>query len=315
MLLIRKILYPTDFSPCASHALPHALDLAERHRAELHLLHAIVLHEGDPANAAHQLPNIEELYRTLEEQTEAQLRAISDEYSGGALEIKHALVRSISAAGATLDYAAESDIDLVVMGTHGRRGLKRLLLGSVAEEVVRLAPCPVLTVPERRDGRPVEQVTRIVVPVDFSEHANLAIAYAKELAVFYEADMHLVHVMDEIVYPDFYPAAMPSGESITEQLRGQSLERMNDLLAQISDPHVEAHTHVRSGRAAPAIAEFAQQQSADLIVIASHGLTGIRHMLLGSVTEQLIRRAPCPVFTAKAFGKKLLLPQTRKEPG
>ncbi|UCC74496.1 MAG: universal stress protein [Gemmatimonadota bacterium] len=310
MLTIKRILYPTDFSKCASHTLPHALYLASTYGAELHLLHALVMHEADPSNMAHRLPDMEELYRILEEHAETQMKAAVDEHGEAGFSIKSAQIRAISAAGAILDYAAENEIDLVVMGTHGRRGLRRLLLGSVAEEVVRLAPCPVLTVPERQDGPSSPgQVECITVPVDFSEHAKLALTYAVHLADTYGAHLHLLHVVDEVVYPDFYPPVMPSGGSITEELRDQSLERMKGLLAGIEGVEARADVHVRAGRAAPEIADFAKERGADLLVIASHGLTGISHMLLGSVTEQLVRRATCPVFTVKAFGRELFQSQ------
>ncbi len=191
------------------------------------------------------------------------------------------------------------------MGTHGRRGLRRLLLGSVAEEVVRLAPCPVLTVPEKeeREGLAADHVERIVVPVDFSKHSRLALTYARELAKVY--GLHLLHIVDEVVYPDFYPPVLPSGGPITKELRDQSLDRLRELINAPSLEGIQADVHVRTGRAAPEIAEFTHDQAADLIVIASHGLTGLRHMLLGSVTEQVVRRAGSPVFTLKAFGKQL----------
>lgn len=303
MLRITKVLYPTDFSRCAGHALPHTLHLAKNYEAELHLLHALVLHEADPSNLSHRLPDMEELYLALEEHADTQMRTAIEEHGEAGFTIRSAQVRAMSAAGAILDYATENEIDLVVMGTHGRRGLRRLLLGSVAEEVVRLAPCPVLTVPERDERGSPANIERIVVPVDFSEHAKLALAYALELGEAYDAHLHLLHVVDEVIYPDFYPPVIPSGSSITEELRDQSLERMKMLLSEFAG--AEAAVHVRAGRAAPEIADFANDQKADLIVIASHGLTGISHVLLGSVTEQLIRRAPCPVFTVKGFGKKL----------
>jgi nucleotide-binding universal stress UspA family protein len=304
MLKVDKILYPTDFSRCAGYAIPHTLHLAEMHGAELHLLHALVLHEADPSSLSPRLPDMEELYLVLEEHAEAQMREAIEEHGRAGFTIKTVQVRAISAAGAILDYATEKGIDLVVMGTHGRRGLRRLLLGSVAEEVVRLAPCPVLTVPEREQGASPDEIERIVVPVDFSEHAKLALAYAVELADAYGAQLHLLHVIDEVIYPDFYPPVIPSGGSISEELRDQSLERMSDLLS--GHKGADATVHVRAGRAAPEIADFAKQLDADLVVIASHGLTGISHVLLGSVTEHLVRRAHCPVFTVKGYGKRLV---------
>jgi len=306
MLQINSILYPTDFSKCASHALPHAISLAERFGADLHLLHATVLHEGDPGNAVHRLPNMEGLYQILEQHAETQMLSTLEDHGSKGFTVRHAQVRSISAPGAILDYAAEGDIDLIIMGTHGRRGLRRLLLGSVAEEVVRLAPCPVLTVPEASDVTDAGQIKSILVPIDFSEHARLALTRANELATGYGAEIHVLHVVDEVVYPDFYPPVMPAGESITDELRDQSIDRMKELISDlIPPPGSEAKIHVRAGRAAHAITDFAAELGADLLVIASHGLTGVSHMLLGSVTELVVRRAHCPVFTIKGFGETL----------
>lgn len=301
MLQIEKILFPTDFSDCAHHAFPHTLHFARTFKAEVHLLHAVVLHETDPGNAAQPLPDVEGLYQVLAEQADSQLASAVAKHGDG-VRFRHAQMRSISAAGAILEYAAGQAIDLITMGTHGRRGLRRLLLGSVAEEVVRLAPCPVLTVPERTERPTPGQVERILVPVDFSEHARLALTYAKQLAGLYGARLHLLHVIDQVVYPDFYPPVVPPVGPAGDELRRRSEQRLKELLAQV--PHPNADTHVGSGRASPEIVRFAEELSVDLIVVASHGLTGIRHMLLGSVTEQVVRGAPCPVFTVKVFGSQ-----------
>lgn len=296
MLQIERILFPTDFSECTRHAFPHTLHFARKFNAEVHLLHAVVLHEADPGNAAHPLPDVQGLYQVLEERADSQMaRAVANH--GDRVRIRQAQMRSISAAGAILEYAAEHDIDLITMGTHGRRGLRRLLLGSVAEEVVRLAPCPVLTVPGRTEAPTAGHVERILVPVDFSEHASLALSYANQLAEMYGARLHLLHVIDQVVYPDFYPPLVAPVGPASDELRRRSEARLNQLLAQL--PYSNAETHVGSGRALPEIVRFAEELAVDLIVLASHGLTGIRHMVLGSVTEQVVRAAPCPVFTVK----------------
>jgi nucleotide-binding universal stress UspA family protein len=306
MLEIKRILYPTDFSSCAGHALPYTIDLAERCGAEVHVFHTLVIHDVDPGNAAHRLPNMEELYRALEEQAESQMKAAMDRHGGPGFNIQRAQLRGISAGGGILEYSAANDIDLIVMGTHGRRGLRRLLLGSVAEEIVRLAPCPVLTVPEKdRDSDP-SHVRHILAPVDFSEYSRLAIRYALELARMFGARLHLLHVVDEVIYPDFYPPVVPSGGPLTDELRDQSSARLQSLITESNADDLAIEAHVRAGRAPHQIAAFATEIEADLIVIASHGLTGIGHMLLGSVTEQVVRRVPCPVFTVKATGKALL---------
>ncbi len=306
MLQIRTILFPTDFSEAAGHALPFAVSLAEEHEAALHMVHALVLHEADPGDATHRFPNMQELYEVLHASAEERLTAVAEEHGGEELEVHTAQRRGISAAPVILDYANDNDIDLIVMGTHGRRGLRRLLLGSVTEEVVRLAPCPVMTIPEKEEARTLENAGTIVAPVDFSEHSRLAVSYAKELAGLYGARLHLVHVIDEVVFPDFYVPVMVSPASVSENLKKQATERLQRLDAETTGPDVESEVHVLSGHPPGEIVEFADQQDAGLIVIASHGLTGLRHMVLGSVTEHVVRRSTCPVFTLKTFGKSLL---------
>lgn len=304
MLKINKILYPTDFSNAASHALPFAVGLAEQFDAELHMLHALVLHADDPGNVAHRFPNIEELYKSMHESAQERLGAAAEEHASDGLEVHQHQERGIAAPGVILDYVEEQDIDLVVMGTHGRRGLRRMLLGSVAEEVVRLAPCPVLTVRERAEMQATAKIDNLIVPIDFSEHSKLALSYAAELARPHGAKIQLLHVVEETVYPDFYLPVLPSGDIVTEKLVSQANQRLEQLAADVADG-VESEAFVKTGRAAHEIADFVKEQDAEMVVIASHGLTGLSHVLLGSVTESVVRRADCPVFTVKAFGKKL----------
>jgi nucleotide-binding universal stress UspA family protein len=304
MLSIERILCPTDFSPCASHAVPHALRMAREHGAELHLFHAIVLYETAPADATYRLPGLEGLYQGLQAQTDAQLRETVPEDPG--IITTRAQVRATSPARGILEYAEEREIDLIVMGTHGRRGLRRLLLGSVAEEVVRLASCPVLTVPEKEDSGHEPGVARnIVVPLDFSQHARLALAYAKALAVTSNARVHLLHVIENVIYPDFYPPVWPSGGASSEELREESAAHLREAARDLEEAGIRTETHVRVGRPATEIVEFAAEQGADLVVIASHGLTGLQYMLLGSVAEHVVRGARSPVLTLKTFGRGL----------
>lgn len=149
---LKKILMPTDFSSCAGSALGHAVALAEQFGAELHLLHVVVLHQDDPHNPGYTFPGLDELHQRMEEVASSEMqRWVADPRAAG-LKVVEAQTRHIAAAPAILDYAARENIDLIVLGTHGRRGLRRFLLGSVTEEVVRSASCPVLTYREEKDG-------------------------------------------------------------------------------------------------------------------------------------------------------------------
>lgn len=307
MLDIRKILYPTDFSESAVRALPHALRFARTHGAEVHLLHALVLHAADEAE-------LERHYEELAEEARRDLEVMAGEGPGEgpaeSLRLIPAVRRGISAAPVILDYAAEADVDLIVMGSHGRRGIRRMLVGSVAEEVVRTAACPVLTV-RSRDGKPGEmpELGRSVVPVDFSEHSRLAVECAAELAAAFGSRVDLLHVVEQPVYPEFYlPVSAPAFE--LPELRARAEEKLRQLAARVEaglpEGGVPVGVEVRVGRSATEIADFAKEREADLIVIASHGLHGLERVLLGSVTERLMRHASCSVLTLKAFGKRLV---------
>ncbi len=136
---IKKILFPTDFSRCANQALAHAVFLAEKYDAEIHVLHVITLFEDQPNIVSDEISETEEMIRKLEDIAEKQLNKVVDSKGSDDMNIITATKKGISAAPTILEYASENNIDLIVMGTHGRRGLGHLLLGSVAEEVVRVA--------------------------------------------------------------------------------------------------------------------------------------------------------------------------------
>ena len=171
---IRRILYPTDFSATARQALTHALFLAEEYDAELHLLHAVVLHEYDPNDPEHHFPEPKELLKRMFEVADSGIAGLIDDQSAEALQIVEATRKGFAAGQVILDYAAEVDADLIVMGTHGRRGAARLLLGSVAAEVVRRAKCPVMTLCHADEPRTIEAIEKVLVPIDFSEHSLAA---------------------------------------------------------------------------------------------------------------------------------------------
>jgi nucleotide-binding universal stress UspA family protein len=305
MLQVRKILLPTDFFPCANQALDHALYLARKYGAQFHMLHAIVLHEKDPHNPAAHVVNLEEIHERLKTLARADMSASLEKRDDAGVEIVMEQRRGVSAADVILRYAQEEDIDLIVMGTHGRRGLGHLFLGSVAEEVVRMSDCPVLTIREKAEQQDIDDVTRILVPLDFSEHANNGLRHARHMADAYGARLDLLHVLEELVQPAFYEHAGASPTELREARRKKSREELERLFRESGGPEVEADIHVKVGKATQDIIEFAKEAASDLIVIATHGLTGIQYMLLGSVAEKVVRMAPCPVLTVKSFGKSL----------
>jgi nucleotide-binding universal stress UspA family protein len=303
---LERILYPTDFSPASKQALEHALFFTEQFGAELHMFHAVVLHADDPVDPQRDFPGAGELYEALSEVSASHLAGWIPSDRRRELRIKEVRQRGFSAGEMILDYAAENDVDLIVMGTHGRGAAARAFLGSVAERVLRHARCPVLTLRYADEPRDLEAFERILVPIDFSEGpTQTAVAYAKDLAQLYGASVQLLHVVQPSSYPSFY--SVPP-ELRFEVLQPKCLEAMDRLMASAPGPVVPHENHVVTGRPWEQIVGFAEASGSDMLVIPSHGMSGIERALLGSTVDRVVRRAHCPVLTVKPFGKSLLDP-------
>jgi nucleotide-binding universal stress UspA family protein len=306
MLHLRKVLYPTDFSSCARSALDDAIFWAQEFDAELHMLHAVVLHQADPANPDKQFPGQSELTQSLYEVAGSQLAHLAGLPAETGIRIIQETQPGYSAAEVILDHAQEIDADLIVMGTHGRRALTRAFLGSVADRVVRNAQCPVVTIRREEAAEPLTAMRRLLVPVDFSEHSKPAVETGRELASRFGADLLLAHVVELYTLPSFYgPTVM---ETDLEAVRERAQEELDALLGESGGPAVPTETRVAYGRPSEKIIEMVDEENIGLIVIPSLGLTGLSHVLLGSTAERVVRRASCPVLTLKALGNSLLAP-------
>jgi nucleotide-binding universal stress UspA family protein len=182
--------------------------------------------------------------------------------------------------------------------------MDRLLSGSVSEEVVRGAPCPVFTVLATDAEDHVPTISRVLAPVDLSDQSNLVVDHAAALADAYAAPLDLLHVVEEAAYPSAYglDPLTPALPNVQDRAR----EALETLAAELDPRPDPVHVHVLAGNAARDIVEFADEQEADLIVMATHGRTGLERFLIGSVAEKVVRRARCPVFTLKSFGKSLV---------
>jgi nucleotide-binding universal stress UspA family protein len=299
MLNIDRILWPTDFSQGAARAFPHAAALASWHDAELHILN---VREGAPEveekmEAAFPLStgdlgNLIDATGSPSESVDLQSFAVVQDQVEGA-----------APGEAIVSYTDEHDVDLVVMGTHGRRGLQRMLIGSVAEEVLRRASCPVLTVRDSEDAPSAWNVQNILAPVDFSEAATSAVKHTKELALTYGAQITLFHAVEEVMYPSAY------GMEMAEVPGPEVIDRVEEGLADMVREEIGyEHVLIESviGYAPSSILDYVEDHDVDLIVIATHGRSGLERLLLGSVTERVVRRASVPVFVVKSFGKSLL---------
>jgi nucleotide-binding universal stress UspA family protein len=306
MLKINKILYATDFSECAKHVLPHALYLMKKYDAELHMLHAIVLHPEDPHNPAYYFSDEDELYQRLKDNAYERMKSEIEYYNSDFFRIIKVQERGIAPAPVILEYADKKEIDLIVLGSSGHRGYDRSFLGNVSEEVVRLAICPVLTIHEPQKNLNIESKNYILVPLDFSVHSKTALEYAKKIAPIYNAQLQLLHVVEESSHPPHYASVKSSVSEFIPDIKNNSEKIMREFLSEVKGPDADAKLLVIEGRAAHDIVKFANDQKINMIILATHGLTGIEHLHLGSVSEKVVRMANCPVLTVPVFGKSLL---------
>ena len=308
MLTIDRVLFPTDFSEGAERAFPQAAHLADWHDAELHVLNVTGRHRHDFEETKEQFPIPEE---TLQDWLGRPSTSASGAHwpDVASLPIRQAQVEATDPAARILAYAEDEDIDLIVMGTHGRRGVNRMLFGSVTEEVVRRSPCPTFTVRTDADVAPNRAVRRVLAPVDFSDASEGAVQHAREIALTYGAEIDLLHVVEEPVYPSAYgfePAGFPTADVL------DNVEKQLGDMAREEIGYEHVMIEARTGDPASEILNYTEDNEIDLIVIATHGRTGLDRMLIGSVAERVLRRAPTPVFVVKP-DRKSLVPSTPSE--
>jgi len=271
----------------------------------------VILHEDDPVDPERHFPESKELLGTMFEIADSQLASLVDLHKDHPVTLEEFRTRGLSPAGLILEHASEHDVDLIVMGTHGRRGPSRFLLGSVATQVVRVSTAPVLTLRELDEGRPLQAISAILVPIDFSDHSRAALRHATELARTYGARLDLLHVVQQPNYPYFYAPvpAMPPVDQIHD-LHKRGKEALERWVAEDGDSALEHRLEIVDGHPASEIATFAEERGCDLIVTASHGLTGLDRLLLGSTSEQVVRTSRVPVLMVKSFGKSLVTAET-----
>ena len=309
----KNILFPTDFSPCSEHAFEHALLFARQTEAKLHIFHLTVLLVDDPTNPAFHCRDAARYERQAQLSTVNAIRELVRRHDADDVEIVMTRRRGISAGAAILDYIEEAKIDLVVMGTHGHRGLAKAMLGSQAAKVVQLAGCPVITLCEKGSDAASPQIKKIVVPIDFSVPSERSLHLAGNLAKRFGAQVDLLHVIEYYLLPGVYGPGPGDFADLQHQVTDELEVMASTLRAEYGD-QITTTTHVVEGRrASHGICSFAKAQKADLVVIASEGLTGLPRVFIGGTTQRTVAACSCPVLTVKAWAMSTLV-DTDKPP-
>jgi len=292
--MIKNILCPVDRSPNSFQAFSYAIALARWQAARLNLMEVV---EAAVPTSGSRVPETSSVPQDARAALERDLRRVLTARRASDLRVEIAM-RKGNVVQEILAQAKASRADLVVIGSHGRGGVQRLVLGSVAEKVLRLATCPVLTVRRgvsaaRRNRSPFGT---ILCATDFSAAANRAVAYGSRLAKEANAKLVLMHAVD---WP--FGDAVTSGPvaELRKSIESSARDQLAGLLSRCRSDGPNAEAAVTIGKASSAILKLARARSADVIVLGVSGRGAIDVAVLGSTTHQVIRTGTWPVLTVR----------------
>jgi nucleotide-binding universal stress UspA family protein len=287
-IAIKNILFATDFEISASRALPFAVALAKRYRAKLYAVHVI-------PPEAYALASAESFERVLAEAGDFAKYSLNQLLSPLRTHgiSSEALLGEGNVADVVEKLVEERAADLLVVGTNGRMGLGKVFAGSVAEELIRKSPCPVLTVGRHVTRLASPGVQCIICATDFSPASTRAVEFGVSLAAEYQAHLTLLHVLEGKL-----PTSLGLAVDFAERRLRQTLP------AEVELPFKPEYV-VKAGTVADRIVNLAADLSADIILIGANGVGAFAEMAsrLGSVVHKVIAFAPCPVLTVRDVRK------------
>ena len=290
MLKIDSILCPVDFSEFSVRAYDYAQSLAQQYKARLLLVHsAHPLFFAYPSYAYTDV--VHGIYRDLHAHAELELQKFVDSHTRNGIQVECKVIEG-PPTDDILTFAEQQDVNLIVMGTHGRRGLDHLVLGSVTEKVLRKAKCPVLAVrkpvhefvtPENTQA--LVNLRKILFATDFSEHSERGLDYALSLAQEYNAELTLLHVLEDI----------PASEDLASATR-DAMRRLEELVPSEPRNWCAIQAKVRLGRPYQEIIQLSLEAQTDLVILGVRGRHAVGLTLFGSTSHRVIQLGPCPVL-------------------
>jgi nucleotide-binding universal stress UspA family protein len=307
-LSFRSILVPLDGSPLAEQAVPLAAEIARRAGSKLRL---VLVHEPPPPPvdpfAARLFTSIEVATRKAER---TYLRDVRGRLQQGGTRVTSAVTLSGAVGPALATYVRELGIELVVMGTHGRGGLQRTWIGSVADHLIRHLGVPVLLV-RSPEGRPAREwalgAGQIMVPLDGSPLAEEALDGAVRMARLLDAEIALVQVVRPVLLSADPSLPVPSSydEELTGMWRSQAQDYLDGMIERLQVQGLRASgVAVIGWRATESILDLARPERVAMVVIATHGRGGLRRLALGSVADKVVRGADVPVLVYRPSGRR-----------
>ncbi|ELY95786.1 universal stress protein [Natrialba taiwanensis] len=280
-----SLLVPVDGSDPAKAALEQALDIAADTGATVHVLHVV------PTSESRLLRFGDRDIDVLEEEGEA----IVDRARSAATERNVPVVDHIiqgEPQEKILAYGESHSVDCIIMGAHGRHGFEEYILGSTTERVVHQSSVPVMTVRAGEDVTQSYPYRSVLVPTDDSDHARAALELGSTIAARHDSMLHLLFVADEL--PETID---PRSTQLSAEIKESANEVLQDAADRTELSEESIVTAVKAGSVPHMITSYAESTPTDLIVMGTHGWTGLDRYLLGSFTERVIRTSPVPVLT------------------
>lgn len=282
--LYNRIAVATDFSDNARHALDAAAALARKNDARIDVIHILATGHTLALHADHEDTASKDLDEFL---SKAGVDDVLDQ---------RIIMKASSADQGLLREANRLNADLIAIGTQGRTGLSYAFLGSVASRIVQNARVPVMSVREQSD---LSSIERVLCAVDLSDISDRCVDEATALANVYGAEVVVGHVIAPSPSTSIYGMPSPLGVQYEEQLREAAQESLGALVKRATDAGAKARGEVDVGLPSVTITDMAKRLDADVIVMATRGLTGLDHVLLGSTAERVVRTSPVPVISVK----------------
>jgi nucleotide-binding universal stress UspA family protein len=290
------ILCATDFSDFSNHTISYGVVLAKEFEAKLFVSHVIDL-SSVAIYGEFQLDPVGQQNRIMED-ADAQLKKLA----GGQAISWEPLITVGKPADEISRAVEEKDIDLVITATRGRSGLKRIILGSVTERLMRTLCCPLLVVnsPEHKFVSVADQavqVEKILVGCDFSPDSGQAFNHALSLAQEFQAELHLAHVIEPPTQPDLNREDTPVSEEIQQDYRDLLSRKLKEMVPVEARNWCTPKTSLLEGQPYEEIVSYAESKDIDMIVLGVRGHGLVKTLFLGSTTDRVVRRSPCPVLS------------------
>lgn len=298
MVEFRHILCPVDLSESSTRALTYAAVLGNWYDADLTVLHVVPTFDPMPVRSASLDGAVQMVYPASRDEVLGELRHVVETAGAPARSVILA-AEAGDPCGTILGHTLAIPADLIVMGTHGRSGFERFMIGSVAEKVLRRAPCPVLTVPPNATVASTEpRFTNVLCGMDFSPASLQAFGFALDLARQADGSVTVLHVLEWLAEEEPRAHAHFNVAEYRRHLIDDARARLHALVA-AERTSSRVQTLVVAGRAHREMLRVAAESATDLIVMGAQGRGGVGLALFGSTTQAVVRAAPCPVLTVR----------------